>query len=67
MDAKNRGAGIPPESDVSPWVGAAGLVALFSWIVISREWPAIAGNDDPGKHCDEPRRADPRRDVAFGR
>ena len=49
MDAKNRGAGIPPESDVSPWVGAAGLVALFSWIVISREWPAIAAALDlPG-------------------
>jgi protein-S-isoprenylcysteine O-methyltransferase Ste14 len=32
----------PPRSDVSPWVGLAGLGGLFAWIIICRQWPLIA-------------------------
>ncbi len=39
----------PPPSDVSPWVGVVGLAALAFWLIVSREWPAIAGALDlPG-------------------
>ena len=31
-----------PESDVSAWVGVTGLAALFAWIVLCRNWPAVA-------------------------
>ena len=33
-----------PQSDVSAWVGLAGLVGLFSWIVICRNWAGIAAS-----------------------
>jgi protein-S-isoprenylcysteine O-methyltransferase Ste14 len=32
----------PPKSDVSPWVGLAGLAGLFAWLAVCRQWPAIA-------------------------
>jgi protein-S-isoprenylcysteine O-methyltransferase Ste14 len=32
----------PPQSDVSPWVGLAGLAGLFAWIAVCRHWPLIA-------------------------
>lgn len=32
----------PPRSDVSPWVGLAGLAGLFGWILVCRHWPLIA-------------------------
>jgi protein-S-isoprenylcysteine O-methyltransferase Ste14 len=32
-----------PEGDVSPWVGLVGLAGLFAWILVCREWAAIAG------------------------
>ncbi|MGN3975323.1 isoprenylcysteine carboxylmethyltransferase family protein [Tsuneonella sp. SYSU-LHT278] len=32
----------PPRSDVSPWVGLAGLAGLFAWIAVCRHWPLIA-------------------------
>ena len=31
----------PPESDVSPFVGLAGLAGLAFWIVVCRQWPGI--------------------------
>ena len=31
-----------PRSDVSPWVGLAGVVGLFAWIVVCRHWPWVA-------------------------
>ena len=31
-----------PRSDVSPWVGTAGLAGLFAWLMVCRNWPAIA-------------------------
>ncbi len=32
-----------PVSDVSAWVGLAGLAGLFGWILICREWAEVAG------------------------
>src|SRR5205085_3279557 len=32
----------PPSSDVSPWVGLVGLVALFCWVAVCRLWPDFA-------------------------
>jgi len=32
----------PPASDVSPWVGVAGLAALLGWIALCRLWPEFA-------------------------
>jgi protein-S-isoprenylcysteine O-methyltransferase Ste14 len=49
MSAQQNRAGGPPASDVSPWVGVAGLAALFGWIALARGWPEIvAGFDLPG-------------------
>lgn len=31
----------PPKSDVSAWVGLAGLAGLFVWIMVCRHWPVI--------------------------
>lgn len=31
-----------PPSDVSPWVGLAGLAGLFAWFVVCRHWPLVA-------------------------
>ncbi len=31
-----------PVSDVSAWVGLAGLAGLFAWIAVCRNWPGIA-------------------------
>ena len=31
-----------PRSDVSPWVGLAGLAGLFGWLVVCRYWPVLA-------------------------
>jgi protein-S-isoprenylcysteine O-methyltransferase Ste14 len=42
MSAPSSRAGSPPASDVSPWVGLVGLVALLGWIVLCRSWPALA-------------------------
>lgn len=42
MSAHPSRAGKLPASDVSPWVGLAGLAGLMGWIVLSREWPWIA-------------------------
>jgi protein-S-isoprenylcysteine O-methyltransferase Ste14 len=30
-----------PPSDVSPWVGLAGLAGLFAWILFCRHWPDL--------------------------
>jgi protein-S-isoprenylcysteine O-methyltransferase Ste14 len=49
MSAQQNRAGGPPASDVSPWVGVAGLAALFGWIALARGWPEIvAGFGLPG-------------------
>ena len=32
----------PPRSDVSVWVGLAGLAGLFAWIMVCRHWPMVA-------------------------
>ena len=31
----------PPPSDVSPWVGLAGLCGLAAWLMVCRHWPAL--------------------------
>ena len=31
-----------PQSDVSGWVGLAGIAGLFGWVLVCRNWPAIA-------------------------
>lgn len=33
-----------PQSDVSVWVGLAGLAGLFAWIVICRNWAGVASS-----------------------
>ena len=33
----------PPVSDVSAGVGLSGVVGLLVWLVICRNWPALAG------------------------
>lgn len=49
MSAQHTRAGALPASDVSPWVGVAGLAALFAWIALARAWPDIvAAFDLPG-------------------
>lgn len=35
-----------PPSDVSPWVGVVGLVALFGWIAFARLWPTLVERFD---------------------
>jgi protein-S-isoprenylcysteine O-methyltransferase Ste14 len=42
MSAASPIAQRPPKSDVSAFVGLAGLVGLFSWIFICRNWPVVA-------------------------
>lgn len=42
MSADHQIATKPPVSDVSGWVGLTGLVALFSWIMVCRNWPGIS-------------------------
>lgn len=46
-----------PPSDVSPWVGLAGLAGLFAWILVCRHWPALAdllGAPGPRARLDGP-------------
>ncbi len=33
-----------PPSDVSAWVGLAGLAGLFAWFLICRHWPEVAAS-----------------------
>jgi protein-S-isoprenylcysteine O-methyltransferase Ste14 len=42
MSSAASGADPRPESDVSSGVGLAGLLGLFVWLSICRNWPAIA-------------------------
>jgi len=42
MSAPPPRAGKLPASDVSPFVGLVGLLGLFGWLVVCRNWPAIA-------------------------
>jgi protein-S-isoprenylcysteine O-methyltransferase Ste14 len=42
MSAIDQAPDSRPVSDVSAWVGLAGLVGLFGWIMICREWAAVA-------------------------
>ena len=43
MSAPVRPAAEPcPPSDVSAWVGLAGLAGLFAWFLACRHWPSIA-------------------------
>lgn len=41
MSARTVPAGKMPASDVSTGVGLAGLLGLFAWIMIARNWPEI--------------------------
>ncbi len=36
------GASALPESDVSAWVGLAGLAGLFAWLLVCRNWATVA-------------------------
>src|SRR5688500_303993 len=50
----------PPPSDVSPWVGLAGLVGLFAWIALCRAWPQLVdafGLPGPRARLDGPHAA----------
>ena len=41
-----------PQSDVSGWVGLAGIAGLFAWVFICRSWPLIAEfGGFPGPHA----------------
>ena len=42
MSAHSRDPGARPPSDVSAGVGLAGLLGLLAWILICRNWPALA-------------------------
>jgi protein-S-isoprenylcysteine O-methyltransferase Ste14 len=42
MSALHPRAGGLPASDVSPAVGLVGLAGLVAWIVLCRQWPALA-------------------------
>ena len=42
MSAQQSRAGGPPVSDVSPGVGLVGLAGLLAWILLCRQWPAVA-------------------------
>jgi protein-S-isoprenylcysteine O-methyltransferase Ste14 len=42
MDSSADSARQCPESDVSVWVGFAGLLGLMVWLLICRNWPAVA-------------------------
>ncbi len=44
MNRAKQGMDAPPESDVSGWVGLAGLAGLFGWIAIARCWPDISAS-----------------------
>ena len=46
MSAPSPTATRPPVSDVSPWVGMVGLIALLSVIAFARAWPDIAAAFD---------------------
>jgi protein-S-isoprenylcysteine O-methyltransferase Ste14 len=35
-----------PPSDVSAWVGLAGIAGLFAWFLICRHWPLVAATFD---------------------
>jgi protein-S-isoprenylcysteine O-methyltransferase Ste14 len=42
MSAHISAPAIRPQSDVSPWVGWAGLAGLLAWLLICRNWAGIA-------------------------
>lgn len=42
MEKTQDPAGSPPASDVSAGVGLAGVLGLFVWLAICRNWPVIA-------------------------
>lgn len=42
MNGDGSGAGARPASDVSSGVGLAGLLGLFAWILVCRNWAALA-------------------------
>lgn len=42
MEQQAEASGRRPASDVSPGVGLAGLLGLFVWVAICRNWPGIA-------------------------
>jgi protein-S-isoprenylcysteine O-methyltransferase Ste14 len=42
MNAQGSAPADRPPSDVSPWVGLAGLTGLLAWLLICRNWPAVA-------------------------
>jgi len=42
MSADQHPSTRPPVSDVSGWVGLIGLVGLFSWIAVCRNWPEVS-------------------------
>lgn len=51
-----RAAACPP-SDVSPWVGLAGIGGLFAWFLICRHWPQVGdalGISGPRARLDGP-------------
>lgn len=46
-----------PASDVSPWVGLAGLAGLFAWVLVCRHWPLVVdalGMPGPRRVLDGP-------------
>ena len=42
MSAHSHTVGTRPESDVSAGVGLAGLLGLFAWVLLCRNWPVFA-------------------------
>ncbi|MXO76083.1 protein-S-isoprenylcysteine methyltransferase [Altererythrobacter aerius] len=60
MNDRARPAGPLPPSDVSPWVGLAGLAGLFGWIALCRHWPQLVlgyGLPGPAERLDGPHAA----------
>ncbi|MGZ3256706.1 MAG: methyltransferase family protein [Croceibacterium sp.] len=52
MSAQPSRAGALPASDVSPAVGLVGLAGLVAWILLCRNWPAVADAFAlPGPHA----------------
>ncbi|MGZ3196654.1 MAG: protein-S-isoprenylcysteine methyltransferase, partial [Croceibacterium sp.] len=52
MSAQPSRAGDLPASDVSPAVGLIGLAGLLAWILLCRNWPAVADAFAlPGPHA----------------